>query len=208
MNFIFLEDQLLELVEQGFFKDNESEYILERIIYLKNDRVNGLLSQLKRNIIFALELDQDQDQDYINWLTLKDELQNESTVNLISLRECRDPRITAARTSLKDYNETILTASSLHMNNIRKIYNIRQSEWQIKDYVDDFTANHPYPGISYGTMTYNYNGKWHETQIDGNTWIDLWVAAEKLLFESDSYDWCITEFSNPGKGHVELKADS
>lgn len=205
----FYEDQLLELIEQQMFKEDESIYILEQIIKLKGDKLNELISQLKRNMVVTLELDDDKDQEYINWLTLKDQLRvEEKNNNNISLREFRDPRITAARLSLKDYNLAFDDISHRHIANIKKIYGIKHSDWHIKDYINDFTDTHIYPGIVYGMMNYDYNGKIYSEMINGNTWIDLWITAEKLITESDSLHWRIVDFINPGSGSVELKASS
>ena len=94
-----------------------------------------------------------------------------------------------------------------YCSKIGNLLGLTNSNWSI-DNVWDFGDKHLYKNIDNGTMLYTEDGEHYYEPILGDTWLDLWVAADKLIKQSGGRHWFIEGFSESANGCINLYTGS
>ena len=90
-------------------------------------------------------------------------------------------------------------------------YNLRNSTWSVGH--TNFESPHPFPHIK--ILTYFSDPFWGKPsgnfteEILGNTWLDLWIAADKIMGRcGDKHHWFIEGFEMTPDGILTMSNGS
>ena len=78
-----------------------------------------------------------------------------------------------------DQESEIFNRNRIHYSNVRKEYNLR-NEWSIYE-INDLFQQHSFPGAT--RVRYLSDDGELFADIEGNTWVDLYCAADKIVRE-------------------------
>lgn len=82
-----------------------------------------------------------------------------------------------------------------HYQQVSEEIGAEYAVWSLLDDIGSLYGTHTYGNVSF--LIYKQNGKMYCTGIDGDTWIDLFKAADTLLKESEDFQNVFIENFTP-----------